>query len=86
MSQIVVEFELERDIDIAAQDVRDKVAVARYKLPDDIEPPIVDKEDPQAQPIMWLAVSGDKSLREISDYAHYDLKPSLRYWRVLDQY
>lgn len=75
VSQIVVEFELERDIDIAAQDVRDKVAVARYKLPDDIEPPIVDKEDPQAQPIMWLAVSGDKSLREISDYAHYDLKP-----------
>src|SRR3989304_1319174 len=40
VSQIVVEFELERDIDLAAQDVRDKVAVARYKLPDDIEPPI----------------------------------------------
>ncbi len=75
VSQIVIEFEMERDIDIAAQDVRDKVAVARYKLPNDIDPPIVDKEDPQAQPIMWLAVSGDKSLREISDYAHYDLKP-----------
>ncbi|HHT9127037.1 MAG TPA: efflux RND transporter permease subunit [Candidatus Brocadiia bacterium] len=75
VSVVTVEFELDRDIDAAAQDVRDKVSVARGKLPKDIDPPVVDKEDPQAQPIMWLAVSGNRPLREISDYAHYDLKP-----------
>ncbi|MGR3309403.1 MAG: efflux RND transporter permease subunit [Candidatus Brocadiales bacterium] len=74
-SEITVEFELDRDIDAAAQDVRDKVSVARKKLPKDIDPPVTDKEDPQARPIMWLAVSGNRPLKEISDYAHFDLKP-----------
>ncbi len=74
-SEITVEFDLERDIDAAAQDVRDKVSVAINKLPEDIDPPVIDKEDPQAQPVMWLAVSGNRPLKEISDYAHYDLKP-----------
>lgn len=74
-SEITVEFELGRDIDAAAQDVRDKVSVARPKLPKDIDPPVIDKQDPQEQPIMWLAVSGNRPLKEISDYAHFDLKP-----------
>src|SRR3990172_12450111 len=45
VSVITVEFELDRDIDAAAQDVRDKVSVARGKLPKDIDTPVVDKED-----------------------------------------
>ena len=43
MARVVVEFELGRDIEVAAQDVRDKVARARYELPRDLEPPVVDK-------------------------------------------
>src|SRR3990170_1774894 len=66
-SEITVEFELGRDIDAAAQDVRDKVSVARPKLPKDIDPPVIDKQDPQEQPIMWLAVSGNRPLKEISN-------------------
>ncbi len=58
-SQITVEFELDRDVDAAANDVRDRVARARRNLPDDIEEPIVAKRDADASPIMWLALYGD---------------------------
>lgn len=77
-SEITVEFELDRDIDVAAQDVRDKVAIALERLPKDVEHPIVDKLDPAANPIIWIAVQGNKPLKEISDYAHYDLKPKFQ--------
>ncbi|MEE9584157.1 MAG: efflux RND transporter permease subunit, partial [Candidatus Brocadiales bacterium] len=77
-SEITVEFELERDIDVAAQDVRDKVAIAMERLPKDVEHPVVDKLDPAASPIIWIAVQGNKPLKEISDYAHYDLKPKFQ--------
>ncbi|MFN3466609.1 MAG: efflux RND transporter permease subunit, partial [Candidatus Brocadiales bacterium] len=75
VSLIVVEFELGRDIDAAAQDVRDKVSVAMEKLPKGIENPVVEKEDPQARPMIWLAVTGDRHIKDLSDYGHYDLKP-----------
>ncbi len=75
LSQITVEFVLDRDIDVAAQDVRDKVAIALKRLPRDVDNPVVDKLDPAQNPIMWLTVQANKPLKEISDYAHYDLKP-----------
>ncbi len=75
VSLIVIEFELGRDVDAAAQDVREKVAMAMEKLPKDIENPVVEKQDPQTRPMIWLAITGDKSLRDLSDYGHYDLKP-----------
>jgi HAE1 family hydrophobic/amphiphilic exporter-1 len=74
VSQIVVEFVLEKDIDTAAEDVRAKVSVARSELPEDVDPPIIDKLDIEASPIMWLAVSGTRSYREISQYADKVLK------------
>ncbi|MCQ4574118.1 MAG: efflux RND transporter permease subunit [Candidatus Brocadiales bacterium] len=77
-SEITVEFRLDRDIDVAAQDVRDKVAIALEKLPKDVEHPIVDKLDPSASPIMWIAVQGNMPIKEISDYAHYVLKPKFQ--------
>lgn len=77
VSQIVVEFVLEKDIDIAAEDVRAKVSVARRELPEDAEPPIIDKLDIEATPIMWLAVSGTRSYKEISQYADKVLKRCL---------
>ncbi len=77
-SEITVEFELNRDIDVAAQDVRDKVAIAMERLPKDVEHPVVDKLDPAASPIIWIAVQGNKPLKEISDYVHYVLKPKFQ--------
>ena len=58
-SFIVIEFELGRDIDNAAADVRGKVSLATANLPDDCDPPRVDKYDPSDRPIMNIAVKND---------------------------
>jgi len=58
-SVIVIEFDLDRDIDAAAADVRGKVSMASDLLPDDCEDPQVDKYDPDDRPIMNIAVKND---------------------------
>jgi multidrug efflux pump len=58
VSQITIEFELARDVDLAANDVRDRVARARADLPEDVEEPVVAKRDADGSPIMWLALYG----------------------------
>jgi HAE1 family hydrophobic/amphiphilic exporter-1 len=74
-SIIRVEFELGRDIDIAAQDVRDKVAAARHRLPEDVEPPVVDKANIGDEPIMWIPINTDRPLVEASEYVRRFVKP-----------
>src|SRR5688572_1306894 len=59
VSQVFVQFKLERDIDTAAQDVRDRVNTVLADLPVGIEPPVVTKIDPDAAPILYIAVSGE---------------------------
>ena len=59
VSRITVEFDLSQDVDLAANDVRDRVARARRYLNSDVEDPIVSKQDADAQPVMWFALSGD---------------------------
>ena len=76
-SVIRVEFVLGRDIDIAAQDVRDKVARARYQLPQDVEPPVVDKEDFGDEPVLWIPVNSDRPLVEASEFVRRFMKPRL---------
>jgi HAE1 family hydrophobic/amphiphilic exporter-1 len=76
-SQVVVEFELYRDIDSAVQDVRAKVDLAKRKLPTDIDPPIIDKVDINAIPIVWLSMSGDLSLQRLGMLADEVLRPQL---------
>ena len=76
---VTAEFELWRDIDIAAQDVRDRVDRARRDLPEGIESPIVSKLDPDAQAIMWIALTGDERWDQvrITEYADKVLKERL---------
>jgi hydrophobic/amphiphilic exporter-1 (mainly G- bacteria), HAE1 family len=69
VSLVFVTFELERDLDSAAQDVRDKVNLALPLLPDTIEQPTVQKLDPDASPIMTVALSSSRPIREITEYA-----------------
>ena len=59
VSQVIVEFDLDRDAEEAAQDIRAKIDAIRRELPADIDPPIVEKFDPSAQPILSLALSGE---------------------------
>jgi multidrug efflux pump len=79
VSSITVEFELERDIDVAAQDVRDKVARVRDDLPEEAEVPVISKLDLDAQAIMWTLVNAEgQSLRAITDYADNVVKERLQ--------
>ncbi len=69
-SQVTVRFKLDRDADAAASDVRDRVAQARGALPIESNEPIVQKQEADAQPIIYLAFSSDHhSPLEIADYA-----------------
>ncbi|HZW36465.1 MAG TPA: efflux RND transporter permease subunit, partial [Candidatus Deferrimicrobiaceae bacterium] len=73
-SIVTVEFYLERNLEQAAQDVRDKVAAVRNQLPRDTEPPVIEKISPEDQPIVWIAVWGDRSIRDLTHYADKVLK------------
>ncbi len=75
--QVFVEFELNRDIDVASQDVRDKVAAIRAELPAGIEPPVVEKFDPDSAPILSIVLSGPTSIRELTELADEKIKPRI---------
>ncbi len=76
ISTITLEFGLDRPIEEAAQDVRDKVARVRGRLPTDIQEPVVAKEEADAFPIIWLALTSDSyGLMELSDIADRQIKP-----------
>jgi HAE1 family hydrophobic/amphiphilic exporter-1 len=59
VSQVIVEFDLDRDVDAAAADIRAKIETIRRELPEDIDPPIVEKFDPASLPIVSLALSSN---------------------------
>src|SRR5213594_2894792 len=60
VSTITIEFDLARDIEQCAQDVRDRVARVRGKLPETIDEPIVAKQDADASPIIWIGLNSDQ--------------------------
>ena len=68
-SMVMPTFELDRDIDSAAQDVRDRVATVLRDLPSDTQPPLIAKIDNDAMPILTLAVAGQRSQRELTEIA-----------------
>ena len=68
-SIVIVTFDLDQDIDSAAQDVRDRVATVLRNLPQDVEPPIVSKFDNESAPVMRVALSGDRPIRELTELA-----------------
>ena len=79
VSSITVEFELNRDVDIGAQDVRDRISRVRDKLPDDIKEPIVAKQDADAQEVMWVALSSaTRSTLDLTNLAERQIKHRLQ--------
>ena len=74
ITQLTLEFNLNRDIDVALQEVQTKIAQAQRNLPRDIDPPIITKTNPEDQPILWLALSGDQSVKELCRYISENLK------------
>ncbi len=77
-SRVSVSFVVERDIEESAQDVRDKVSAVMAQLPPEIEPPIIEKMDPDASPIMSMSISsGNRDLRELTEIADKRIKQRL---------
>ena len=62
---------------MAAQDVRDKVSIATRNLPRDIRPPIISKADNDQAPVVTIALSGDRSMRELTEIADKTVKVAL---------
>src|SRR5215470_940287 len=78
ISQVIVSFVLEKDGDVAAQEVRDKVNGVLPRLPKTIQQPRVDRFDPDAAPVLSLSLSAtNKPVREITEYADKVLRRQL---------
>ncbi|MDD5477658.1 MAG: efflux RND transporter permease subunit [Candidatus Omnitrophica bacterium] len=74
VTQITLEFNLNRNIDVALQEVQAKIAQAQRNLPRDIDPPVINKTNPEDQPIVWLALSGDLPIKDLCRYTNETLK------------
>ncbi len=77
-ADITCTFVLERDIEGAAQDIREKVSAAINRLPRDTLPPVITKEDPQSDPILTLLVSGSMSRRELTEIADKQVRRAIQ--------
>jgi HAE1 family hydrophobic/amphiphilic exporter-1 len=76
-SRVNITFTLERDIETAVQDVRDKVATVVRNFPRDTMPPVIQKIDPDAAPILTVVVSAPRSPKEITEIADRQIKQVL---------
>jgi multidrug efflux pump len=77
-TNITIEFELERDIDVALQDVQSKLSQLQRRLPVGIDPPIVSKTNPEDEPIMRIAILGSRPPTFIADYIRNVIRPQLQ--------
>lgn len=77
VSSVVVQFLLEKNRDVAAQEVRDKVSTILAQLPPGTQTPVIDKFDLDASPVLTVAVSGHRSLREVSELSDKKIRESL---------
>jgi HAE1 family hydrophobic/amphiphilic exporter-1 len=77
LSLLFIEFELEYDIQEKMQQVRERVAAVRAELPVDAEPSVIDRVDPDAQPVLAILLAGPYSIREVSELADKRIKSRL---------
>ncbi len=85
VSMLMLTFRLDQNINVAAQDVRDAISAIMNRLPPDIDPPIVQKQDLDASPIMSIAVSGPRDTRELYFMADRYVKSTIESARGVGQ-
>jgi HAE1 family hydrophobic/amphiphilic exporter-1 len=68
-SFVIATFDLDRDIETAAQDIRDRVSTVVRRLPDDVQPPVVAKFNNDSSPVLTVALSASRSIRELTELA-----------------
>lgn len=74
VSSISITFALSKNIDVAYNEVQSKVNQVVRRLPTDTDPPVVQKVDSNASPVIWLALSGDRTIQQLNLYASNVLK------------
>lgn len=74
VSSISITFALDKDIDVAYNEVQAKVNQVLKRLPTDTDPPVLQKVDTNASPVIWLALSGDRTVQQLNLYANNVLK------------
>ncbi len=77
MARVMMEFELEHDLDVAAQDVRDKINISMNDLPKEIDPPILGKADFSMFPIIYAPITSDLPITETTEYVERHIKPMI---------
>ena len=75
MARVMLEFELEHDLDVAAQDVRDKINISLGDLPKDIDPPVLGKADFSMFPIIYAPITSDLPITETTEYVDRHIRP-----------
>src|SRR5215207_9824452 len=76
-SQVTITFNLEKDPDIATQEVRDKVSTVINRLPETADAPVVTKADPDSQPVIQYAISAPRTSIELTDFVQNQIKERL---------
>ena len=76
-SIVIATFKLDRDLETAAQDVRDRVSTLGRRLPDDATPPAVQKFDNDSTPVVTIALTADRSIRELTELADKTVRVQL---------
>ena len=77
-ASVNIEFDLSRNIDVALQDVQTKVAQAARRLPREMDPAIITKQNPEDQPILWISLAGNRPPTFMADYIRNVLKPQFQ--------
>ncbi|MBL8460867.1 MAG: efflux RND transporter permease subunit, partial [Zoogloea sp.] len=77
VSVVNITFALEKKVDVAFNEVQSKVNQVLRRLPKDVDPPVIAKVETNAQPIMWLALQGDRTQQQLNQYALNVLKKRL---------
>ena len=73
-AEITVELDIDRDVDVALQEINSKVSQSQRFLPREMDPPIITKRNPEDFPIIWLSLTSKHSLRDLMVYARYTIK------------
>jgi len=76
-SNVTIQFVLEKDVDVATQEVRDRVALVQRQLPEDIDPPTVRRFDSSQIPVITIAINADRPIREVTEWADKVLRRRL---------
>lgn len=77
VSVVTITFELDKDIEVAFNEVQSKVSQLTRRLPEEIVPPVVRKVETNASPVMWLGLTGDRTIQQLNLYANNILKKKL---------